>query len=103
MRRLVALGVVGTAADALTTWVALQVALAHGFVFTELNPAIATAMTVLGPSVALAVRTLLGVVLFAFLGWGSRRSRYGTRPLAVAAVFTWAVVAWNCATLLRAV
>lgn len=103
MHRLVVLGVAGTAADAITTWLALQLALAHGLVFVELNPAVATAMATVGPVAALALRTLIGVGLFAFLGWGSQRSRYGIRPLVVAAAFTWGVVAWNCSTLLRAV
>lgn len=104
VRHLVGVGVLASVADAATTWLAIQLALAtDGVEFVEVNPAMDALIAGTGEVPAMALRVLIGVALFAFLAWASRRSRWGTRPLAVAAVLTCGVVAWNVGMLAAAV
>lgn len=96
MRHLVGVGVLASVADAATTWLAIRLAMAaDGLEFVEVNPAMDALIAGAGEVPAMALRVLLGVVLFAFLAWASRHSRWGTWPLATAAALTCGVVVWN--------
>lgn len=96
VRHLVGAGVLATTADAATTWLAMEVAAANASVrFVELNPAVAALITAHGAVVALSIKGLLGLGMFAFLGWAAGRSRWGVRPLMVATTLTCVTVAWN--------
>lgn len=96
MRHLVGVGVLASVADAATTWLAIQLALAtDGLTFVEVNPAMDALITGAGEVPAMVLRVLFGLALFAFLAWASRRSRFGVWPLAIAAVLTCGVVVWN--------
>lgn len=104
MRHLVGVGVLASVADAATTWLAIQLALAtERLEFVEVNPAMDALIEGTGEVPAMALRVLLGIALFAFLAWASRHSRWGTRPLAVAAILTCGVVVWNVGMLATAV
>ena len=96
MRHLLAVGVVATTTDAATTWLAVQLAAVRpDITFIELNPLIASLLGSVGVTTALAVRALVGVLLFGFLAWATQRSRFGLWPLGLAASLTCLVVAWN--------
>lgn len=104
MRHLIGAGVVATTADAATTWLAIQVAASQaGVQFVELNPAVAALIMAHGPVVAMAMRLLVGLGLFGFLGWAARRSRWGLRPLMAATTLTCMIVVWNVSMLASAV
>lgn len=96
MRHLVGAGVLASVADAATTWLATQVALAHaGLAFVEVNPAMEAVIALTGHEVAMLLRIVVGVAAFGFLAWASGRSRWGVWPLATAVLMTCGVVAWN--------
>lgn len=97
---LAGLAVVATTADAATTWLAMQLAAVRDtLAFVELNPAMRHLITSVGPLAALVVRVVAGVALVAFLTWAARRSSWGWRPLAVATILLYLVVAWNLTAL----
>lgn len=101
MRHLLAIGVLATTSDAATTWLAVQLAAVRSDVtFMELNPVIASLLGSTGVATALVIRGLVGVVLFGFLAWATRRSRFGLWPLGLAASLTCLVVVWNTQLLL---
>lgn len=96
MRHLLGIGVLATIADAATTWLAVQLAAVNASIrFMEVNPLVDSVLDAAGPAWAMALRAAVGVGLFGFLGWATRRSRFGLWPLGLATSLTCLVVTWN--------